>query len=297
MSILTDFRLTVQEQNLNIYGIHVYQNGKTLAAHRFRSDDRINLCSGAKTFVAVGVGIALDEGLFRLQDKVLGYFPEYQSIAVEGAENIKIEHLLQMTSGHMTEAFSKYDSMDRAELFFQTPLMTTPGTYFFYEDLCTYMLGRIIEAVTGDNLLEYLKPRLFDKLEIVNPQWHTCLHGHTSCAGGLYLTTEEYARLGILLLHEGIYKGRRVVSESYVQQMHSKWVDTSYKNDPETQQGYGYQIWKCSREHTYRANGMYGQVCIILEDYNAVITFTGHYEVGGYDNVRAVWRDILPHLD
>lgn len=296
MGLLTDFRLSVLEQNLGVYGIHVHQNGKTIAEHRFRSNDRINLCSASKTFVSIGVGIAEFEGLLTLNDKVLNFFPEYQSIASKGSELITIEHLLRMTSGHLFEDFSKYNVMNRTELFFLTELKEEPGKSFYYEDLCSYMLGRIIEKLSGQNMLAYLKPHLFDKIGIINPQWHTSQNGHTACSGGLYLTTEEFSKIGIVLLNNGMYNNQHIVPIDYIKQMHSNWVDTSYKLDSESQQGYGYQIWKCTIPNSYRADGMYGQTCVVLEDYSAVITFTGHYEEYGSATLKAIWRDILPHL-
>ncbi len=296
MGLLSDFQNSVIEKKLGVYGIHVYQNGKTLAEHRFRSNDRENLYSASKTFASVGIGIAESEGLLGLSDYVLDFFPEYKEIAYSGSEKITIRHLLQMSSGHMFEDFSQYNSKDRAELFFSTEMKKEAGSNFYYEDLCTYMLGRIVEKVSGKIMLDYLKPRLFHKLEIVNPQWHTCQNGHTECSGGLYLTTEEFSRLGITLLQNGIYKDKQILPADYVSRLHSDWVDTTSKNDDETRGGYGYQVWKCTPPNTYRADGMYGQMSVVLTDYNAVITVTAHDEINHKDILRAMWRDILQKL-
>jgi len=296
MGLLTDFRLSVLENNLGVHGIHVFQNGKVLGEHRFRSNDRENLNSASKTFVSVGVGIGEAEGIFRLTDKVMDFFPEYQEIAYPGSESITIKHLLQMSSGHMTEDFSQYNARDRAELFFLTEVKKDPGSTFFYEDLCSYMLGRIIEKVSGSTMLEYLKPRLFEKLNIGNPQWHTCQFGHTSCSGGLFLTTEEFSRMGITFLQNGMYKGKEIVPSKYVLRMHTDLVDTISKNDPETQGGYGYQVWNCTLPNTYRADGMYGQLCVVLKNYNAVVTITAHNETEHKEILRAIWKEIVPKL-
>lgn len=296
MGLLSDFRLSVIEKNLGVYGIHVYQNGKTLAQYRFRSNDRENLYSASKTFASVGIGIAEGEGRFQLTDYVLDFFPEYKDIAYPSSEKITIQHLLQMSSGHMYEDFNQYNLKERAELFFITEMKKEAGSDFYYEDLCTYMLGRIVEKVSGKIMLDYLKPRMFDMLGIINPQWHTCQNGYTSCSGGLYLSTEEFSRIGIMLLQNGIYKDKQIVPADYVNRMHSEWVDTTSKNDAETRGGYGYQVWKCTPPNTYRASGMYGQLCVILTDYNAVITVTSHNEIEPYDILRAMWNDILPKL-
>lgn len=297
MEFIKNFISKVNENNLGVYGIHIYQNGKVLTDYRFRSNDRENLCSASKTFVSAGVGIAEKEGLIKLSDHVLDFFPEYKGIATPGSERMTIHHLLQMSSGHLSEDFSQYNNRDRAELFFMTPLENEPGSTFFYEDLCSYMLGRIIEKTSGATLLAYLKPRLFDKLGIVNPQWHTCQLGHTACSGGLYLTTEEFSRLGVTLLHDGVYQNKQIVPSDYVKRMHSNWIDTTSKNHPETQGGYGFQVWKCTPENTYRADGMYGQMCVVLTDYNAVITVTSHNEEDHKEILLAIWNEILRKLE
>lgn len=278
------------EKEYNLYGLHVYHQGRTVFEHRFRSDDRENLYSGSKTFTAVGIGIAESEGLLKLSDRILDYFPEHKGIASPGSENLTIRHLLQMSSGHGEEPMSLFNLRERSALFFEMPLIHEPGTVFAYENQCSYMLGRIVEKVSGQNMLNYLKPRVFEKLEIPNPQWHTCSLGHTLCSSGLYLKTEEYARLGITLLQNGMYKGREVVSKDFVKLMETDLVDTLMKEDPESNQGYGYQVWKCTPRNSFRLDGMYGQISVILRDQDAVITFTGHYEENTKDILRDLWH-------
>ena len=136
MSLLTDFRLSVLERNLGVYGIHVYQAGAPLQAP-FSRNDRENMYSASKTFAAVGVGIAEGEGRLQLSDCVLDFFPEFKDIAQPGSEKITVEHLLQMSSGHMFEDFELYRTMELAELFFSTPMKAEAGSSFYYENLCT----------------------------------------------------------------------------------------------------------------------------------------------------------------
>ena len=297
-NILSGFIEEVKDEDLGVYGIHVYKDGKTIAEYRFRSNDRENLCSASKTFTAVGVGIAEKEGLISIEDSVLSYFPEYRRIAKEEAKDIKIVHLLQMTTGHSSQSIQGEKIDDLVELFFKLEITNPIGKVFYYDEIGAYMLGRIIEKVSGcKTFLDYLKPRLFDYLEIDNPQWHTCKLGHTDCSGGLYLTTEEFSRIGILLMQKGVYKGKIIITEDFVERMHSSWIDTQMKFDEETKQGYGYLVWKCTIPNSYRADGMYGQFCIVLEDYNAVITVTSHNEGNSKDILRSIWKNILPFLE
>jgi CubicO group peptidase (beta-lactamase class C family) len=302
-SLLNQFRLTVQERQLGLYGIHVYQEGKGELAHFWRSDDKVCLYSGSKTFTALAVGICQDEGRLRLGDHVLDFFPEHRSQASPGSEAITIRDLLRMSAGKNTFLFTadekRWGSEDWAALFFADPQMKPAGTDFYYANACTYMLSRVVEKVSGQLLRDYLVPRLFTPLEIYNPQWHTCPGGHTIGATELFLTNREYARLGRLFLEDGVRGGARLVSSAYLRAAVSDTIDNSGKGHDATEgsAGYGYQIWRCSHPGAYRADGMYGQFCVVFPDRRAVVTVTAHEERNANDILRAIYRDIVPALD
>lgn len=299
--IFDDFARENQTKDLGVYGIHVYQEGKGSAEHRFRSNERVHLFSGSKAFTSLAVGIAADEGLLKLGDSILDYFPQYRDIAVPGAESITITDLLQMRSGRGQPLFSTLEETherkrDWAELYFSTPMTYPAGTTFFYDNGGTYILSRIIEAVSGKTLRDYLMPRLFEPLDIFNPQWHTCPRGHSLGAIGLYLSTEEYSRLGILLLQKGRWGDKQIISQQYLDRAENDIVSVRGFPDTETQVGYGYQLWRCTLPNTVRADGKYGQYSIVLRDYRAVVTVTAHNERCAFDILRVVWSTIVPHL-
>jgi CubicO group peptidase (beta-lactamase class C family) len=301
-SILTSFRLTVAERNLGVYGIKVETADGQSVSHRWRADDSVHLWSGSKTFTSLAVGMCMDDGKLGLNDLVLDYFPEYREIATPGSEKITVRNLLHMASGKLEFEFGVNDevmrSTDWAELFFRVPVSKEPGTYFFYSNACTYLLGRIVEKLSGQTVRDFLVPRLFTPLEIWNPQWHTCPGGHSLAAIGLYLTTDEFSRLGLTLLNRGVYKGKRVVSESYLEKAVNDVFDNKRPNfdDTEGSSGYCYQMWRCSYPGAYRADGYYGQFSIVVPDKKAVVTVTSHEEKVANDIVRAVFKDIVPQL-
>lgn len=301
-SILDQFRLTVSERNLGIYGIKVENTNGESISHRWRADDDVNLYSGSKTFTSLAVGICVDDGKLAVTDSVLGFFPEYQSIAAQGSEVITIWDLLHMASGKLEFWFGVDDqammATDWAQLFFQVPVTKKPGTFFFYSNACTYMLGRVVEKISGLNVRNFLMPRLFIPLGILNPQWHTDPMGHTIAASDLFLTTDEFSRLGMTLLNRGVYGGKRIVSESYLQSAVNDIIDNKKPDydDPEGTSGYAYQMWRCSYPGTYRADGMYGQFSIVIPDKNTVVTITSHQEKDANDIIRAVFSDIVPQL-
>lgn len=70
----------------------------------------------------MGVGIAIDEGLFGLDNYALDFFPELKVLASDGSEKITVRNLLQMSSGHSFSDVIRYNAMDRLALFFETEL-------------------------------------------------------------------------------------------------------------------------------------------------------------------------------
>ncbi len=302
-SILNQFRLTVLEQGFGVYGVTVYRKGRGEVSHRWRADDRVCLFSGSKTFTSVGVGICRDEGLLKLTDTALSFFPEYRDIASGRSEAITIRDLLHMSSGKNVFYFSgdeqEKETNDWAKLFFLDPMKCEAGSEFFYSNACTYMLSRIVEKVSGLTLRDYLIPRVFNPLGIFNPQWHTCPDGHTLGATGLYLTTGEFSKLGLLLLNGGVHEDTRIVSEAYLNEAVTDIISTANSSyDPgECTNGYGYQLWRCSYKGAYRADGKYGQFSVVFPEREAVVTVTSHEEYRTADILRAIYNDIIPYLD
>ena len=207
--LFADFKAANARENLGVYGIHVYQKGKPDRVARFRCDDRVHLFSGAKAFTSVAVGMASDEGRLSLADRVVDFFGEYRASFAAGCERMTVKDLLQMRTGHMSHGYDSDETLqeqheDWADVFLRAPMREpTRENAFYYENTSPYMLGRIIEKVSGESLRDYLMPRLFTPLDIPNPQWHTCPRGHTLGGTGLHLKTSEFARLGVMLLNYG----------------------------------------------------------------------------------------------
>jgi CubicO group peptidase (beta-lactamase class C family) len=300
-SLLDRFRLTVLEKELMVYGMAVYRKNGERVSHRWRGDDDENIYSGSKTYTSLAVGICRDEGRLALTDKAIDFFPEFKDAASEGMRETTLRDLLHMASGlrlpwlpNTKENMGK----DYAREIFAHETEHKPGEKFFYSNVNTYILSRVVEKVSGVTLRDYLVPRIFDIHGIYNPQWHTCPGGHTLGGTGLYLTTEEFARLGVTLLNGGVYNDRRIISEQYVKEMYEDTIDTrtGQFSDSENQAGYGFQVWRCCRPGTWRADGKYGQVSIIAPDKDAVVTVTSHEERRANDIIRAVCADILEQL-
>ncbi|WP_436529464.1 serine hydrolase domain-containing protein [Actinoplanes sp. HUAS TT8] len=277
--LLADFVRADQEKGLGSYGIHVHREGAEPLSHRFRSDDRVNVYSVAKTFTAVAAGLAEAEGRFDLDDLFLDHFPELRGLAAGGFERVRLRHLITMTSGstHKWHANERIDAADLLHEFVAAPLDAEPGTRFAYTGSGPYAIGRLLARTTGADVRAYLTPRLFQPLDLHNPAWHTCPLGFPFAESDLFLRTEELSRFAELLLQDGVWEGRRVVPSEFVRRMPAESVDTTSVTDygPAFTHGYGLGVW-LSGDGTFRMDGAYGQYAIVDPGRRATVTVTAH---------------------
>ena len=275
--LLSDFVRADAERGLGTYGIHVHREGQDPVEHRFRSDDRVNLYSVAKTFTSVALGLAEAEGRLSLDDRVLDHLPELRPIAADGFGRVTLRHLITMTSGtrHRWFAHQRIDAADLLHEIVAAPVDAEPGTRFAYTGSGPYAAGRVLARATGADLRAYLLPRLFQPLDLHNPAWHSCPLGHPFAESALFLTTGELARFARLLLQQGRWEGRQLVPESYVRRMTAERADTSAQTGEQFTHGYGLGVW-LDRNGTYRMDGHYGQYAVIDPRRRAAVTVTAH---------------------
>ncbi len=250
------------------------------------------LWSLSKSFTSTAVGFAVAEGKLSVDDLVLPFFPE--DAPAEPSSNLKamrIRDLLTMNTGHQDEVNWR-EANDWAKAFLAHPVPHKPGTHFRYNTPATYMLSAIVQKVTGETVLEYLKPRLFEPLGIVDPKWENSPQGISIGGYGLYVRTEDIAKFGQLYLQQGEWNGKQLLPQSWIQQATSKQVSNGSDPTRDWDQGYGFQFWRC-RHGAYRGDGKDGQFCIVLPEQDAVIAITANTgDMQGELNI--VWDNLLP---
>lgn len=252
------------------------------------------LFSLSKSFTSTAIGMAVQEGKLNVDDPVVSFFPE--DVPEEISPNLaamQIKHLLMMGTGH---AFDTMEPLDRAKdgnwvrAFLELPVEHEPGTFFLYNTGATYMLSAILQKVTGETLLQYLQPRLFEPLGIANPTWESCPLGINTGGFGLKVTTEDIAKFGQLYLQKGLWQGNRLLEESWINAATSKQISNGDGGDSDWAQGYGYQFWRC-RHGVYRGDGAFGQFCIVLPEQKAVLAMTS-----GTNDLQGVLNGVWEHL-
>lgn len=326
--LLKEFVEGVREKNLGVLGVVVRRHGEIIDSHDFVPSERIQLFSASKTWVAMGVGIAMGEGRFGITDCMTDLLKdELPEKLPDNYGRLTVWHLLTMSTGHaecpifkmQRELREKEEAEGRLyvggkdpadagkrrgysdmwfDAFMREPLSFDPDDrHFAYNNGATYILSRIVEKAVGMNLRDYLIPRLFTPLGIENPRWDSDSAGHTLGALGLHLTTEELSRGGQLLLNLGKWNGVQLIPEDYVREMTRKQVENAAPGgDPESCAGYGYQTWMCTRPGCYRMDGMLAQFSVGIPDYDMVVGITSHEPERGLDILRLIWDGILPKL-
>lgn len=277
------------------------RHGSVIAEHwwkPFAPDKPHMLFSLSKSYTSTAIGLAVDEGLLSEDDTVISFFPEYITPAIEdNLRDVRIRHLLSMSTGHVEDTMPylhRAEDGDWVRAFLSVPIEREPGTHFLYNTGATYMLSAILQRVSGETLLDYLKPRLFDPLGISNPTWQVCPRGVNTGGFGLSIRTEDIAKFGELYLRKGVWGDLQLVP--------SDWIDTATRSHisngdggaSDWAQGYGYQFWRC-RHNAYRGDGAFGQFCVVMPEQDAVLAITsGLQNMQGVLNI--VWDTLLPAM-
>ena len=252
------------------------------------------LYSLSKSFTSTAVGLAIAEGKLSLDDEVLKFFPDDAPPAPSAnLKAMRVRDLLRMATGNQTEA-PRTDEVPWTRSFLAHPVPFKPGTHFLYNSPGTYMLSAIVQKVTGMTVLDYLKPRLFDPLGIGNPVWVMSPQGISAGAYGLSLRTEDIARFGQLYLQKGKWKGKQLVPSQWVEEATTRQTANGSSPNSDWDQGYGYQFWR-SRHNTYRGDGAFGQYCMVIPEFDAVVAITsGVRDMQSVMNL--VWNKLLPAM-
>lgn len=249
----------------------------------------------SKSFTSTAIGLAIDEGILSLNDQVISFFPEY--VPEKPTYNLKamrIRDLITMNTGHIKEPRPRAGGDNWVKTFLEAEVPLKPGTHFKYNSAATYMLSAILQKVTGEKLVDFLEPRLFEPLNIKKPNWDTCPKGINTGGWGLHIVTEDIAKLGQLYLQKGKWNGKQLLSEEWVKMATSKQVSNGSNPENDWEQGYGFQFWRC-RYNCYRGDGAMGQFCIVMPEHDAVVAITsGVNNMGEVMNV--VWETLLPAM-
>ena len=324
-------RQIVYEEYSNKLGIVAYKDNKKVYEEYFHNatkDESIHTFSIAKSVVSILIGIAIDKGFIKsVNQKVLDFFPEYQlKRNQEQLKDVSIEDFLTMRVPYKYkyEPYTKaFTSSDWGEFVLtQIGGKEQIGEKFHYSTIGIQILSNIIHKASGMNLKEFAIKYLFEPLEIKNVLdadvhdresqdhfyktrdirgWVKDPSGNYTTGWGLSITTDEWARIGLLVLNKGLYNGKRIVSENYINEM----VKEREKN-------YGYLWWIYPKNQTMKiitkeyntgkydswcANGVGGSLVAVIPEKNIVICCACSLVYNPKIRTELINNYLIPYID
>lgn len=269
----------IEKNNLEFHSIMLVRHGK-VAFEFFRKPFSAKsphaMYSASKSWTATAIGIAIDEGYFTLDSKVIDFFPEFVPKFFDSKlDKLLVKHLLTMTSGKNINLLADKSKIDWIKQFFSSPWNHEPGEKFIYTNENSFILAAMIKRATGLTVREFLKPRLFDPLGIDVPFWETEKNNIEAGGWGLYAKTEDLAKLMLCYQQGGYLNNRQILSKEWIDMASSCQADNSDNGGADASEGYGYSFWQCTGiKNAYRADGMFAQFGIVMNDYDSVLTVT-----------------------
>jgi CubicO group peptidase (beta-lactamase class C family) len=257
----------------------------------YNNTDLHTMQSVSKSITSLLIGIAIDYGLIQNEDvMILPFFNNY-NIAVldERWSRMSLKHVLTMTTGiEWDESTIPYTdpnnscagmekSNDWIQFVLDQPIAAEPGDVYVYNSGATMLLSYILEKTTGMEVEEYCYQYLFKPLGIENYFWKRTPKGLADTEGGLYLRPEDIAKISYLVLKNGIWEGKKVVSQQWINNSTKRHVNINYPSERSYQYGYKWWLLPYANETKFAIAGLGlgGQRPIVLPEYNIVAVFTG----------------------
>lgn len=260
------FYKELEENRIENHGLLIMKNGEVVFeeyAAPYSKDMPHTLFSVTKSVVSTAVGFAISEGLFSLDSKILPLFPEYKHCKSDEWENLTVRSLLTMQSN---KAFSFTQDMtgNYAEMFMKAPFRKDKG--FLYSNNDVHVLSALIQKLSGESVVDYLMPRLFEPLGIEKPFWETNSIGECIGGTGAYLKLSDLAKICQCYADGGKYNGKQVIPEEWTREATKIQVKFGDRDDYE---GYGYLFW--IKDGAFSMTGMFGQIITYYPKYDAVV--------------------------
>lgn len=275
-----DFIKTLDDERFHNHSIIMAKGDKIFAEcyyKPFNENFLHRMYSVSKSFVAIAVGMAMTEGILSLDDVIVDYFPEFRNENVdEFHEECTIRDMLSMQSNIADHViwWGKYKS--RVEAYYTKKTNKIPGTLYFYDSVGSFLLGCIIEKLTGKPFLEYLKEKVL--LEIgFSKESYTLTEpgGFTVGDSGVMCTARDLLIFARFIMKKGEWNGKQYVDRTFMEEA----IRIQTTNDLAGMakyygnQGYGYLIWK-THPDGFSLVGMGDQlaICDMKNDVCFVIT-------------------------
>ena len=310
----------------NICQIYAIKDGKVAyddCWHGFKTEDAMNVNSVTKGIMSLLAGIALDKGFIKdVDQKVMDYFSDYKVKRGEKTiYDVTIRHLLTMTAPYKgkSEPWKKVCTSQDFTLAILDNLGGRGGITgeFRYATLGIQILAGIIERATGEKCIDFANRELFSPLGLPkriphgdsskedqfdffmnkNPrryEWYSDPQGCVTAGWGLCMSAKDMAVIGELVLEDGVYDGKRIISKDYLKDMLTPHLKLGERM---VFMNYGYLWYKPFDDRdVYAAIGDSGNIIYVSKEDNVSVGITGTFKPRIFDRVEFIEEKVLPLL-
>lgn len=301
--------LNLERNKIPVHSVLIARHGKLAEEVYYKPFTRNTLhrmYSVTKSFTSLAIGLLEHDGKISLSDPICKYFPEYlPGIPHPWLTSMTIEQMLEMRSCHLKTTYNKTSTTENwVKSFFQTPPARRPGTIFMYDTSASHTLCALVEKITGQNILSFLKDRVLREIGFSEESYILSDPFGTSIGGsGLMARSEDLLRVGLLLMNHGkdlehyhTEGGRQLYPEDYIRRA------TTFHSSPvvnrSDREGYGLQFWLLPYDG-YACCGMGDQLLLCYPHHDVAVVITADTQgMNGATNIiyRAVHEDLLPNL-
>ena len=295
---------TQAEQFSGLKSLVVSHKGNIVKEQYWRSggaDYAHDVRSVTKSVTGLLIGIAIDKGFINSVDESIGGYLSELPVTLSGEKaNIKIRHLLTMSSGFEWDELTSssgyinwFNASNQVQYVLNRDLAHQPGEYFTYNSGALHLLSVIINEATNMSTREFAKQYLFDPMGITVNNWETDHQDYNNGGAGLNITPRDMIKIGNLILNEGEYEGNRIVSQSWIARLSHTQIPTNNSQPYGT--GYGFCWWTGHNEYgDYAfANGYGGQFIFVVPEVELVITATNDWYSATTANANTQWSQTI----
>jgi CubicO group peptidase (beta-lactamase class C family) len=293
-----------------IHSLLVVRDGKLVLEeyfHGYVRDDLHDVASCTNSVASLLIGIAVDQGRIEsLAVPVLDFFPESRRAAAQGWDRVSLEHVLTMTTGRRERQPRPIRVTEGGEALFADTLSKRrthdPGAWWQPSDRSVNLLSGVLWRATGLHADEFAATFLFEPLGVEVFEWNRGAQGDfPRMHAGLRLRPRDMAKLGQLVLEEGRWQGRQVVSAEWIRESTSEQLDFLIGGDEQ----YGYLWWlpplpeSAGGGRVITAWGRGSQFIYVSPSLDTVVILTGGHQFNDKTFLpsRVLSRYLLPAFE
>lgn len=272
-NLFLNFKKRIEQEHNLVEALCLSNSKGVIWKEQYIPRNHRNIYSHSKSFTSLMVGIAIDENKLSLDTRLVDVFKdEIDEETYNRLYEITVKALLTMSSGFNESLLMGIERRkgigypDYFKFMLSHELINKPGTVFKYSNGDTYLLGRMVAKVYNQNFTQLCYEKIFKPLDIELPIWGVDPNGYCICASDLCISNEEMNRLGILFINNGVYNGKRIISEEYVKMCSTPQIKTDGWGD------YSFQFWMTPEGKGYRADGAYGQITFIWPSLDIIFS-------------------------